>query len=502
MKVAGYIRVSTEEQAKEGYSLDAQREKLINFCKSQNDWELVEVYPEEGKSAKDTNRPELQRLLRDARSGMYDVILVYRLDRLTRSVIDLYDMLQMFEEHSIKFKSATEVYDTTTAMGKLFITIVAALAQWERENLSERVRFGMEELVRKGNWHGGPVPYGYEWTGKTMLIVDEEANILRTLRDTYMSGEGLGSTAKKLNALGLMRRGKKWSSQSVWYTLDNPFYAGKIRYGEKKKNGKYASRKKEQLVDVIWSETNFPTIYTWEEYQEHKARMERKEFYGHSKKREYLFTGVLRCARCGATLIGRPYRNTRVDGTKTENVYNYICSSRSLSKGCDLPLLRQHIAEDLLLKHIKKKKLEESKILDQLKSKTPNRQKNVLEIEKLNKELKNITERRKKWQYMFVENLINVSDFKERKNEEDIKEQLINEKIKELQSETIGVSKENLNRFFELPDLWEVLDDNDKRELTQILFKKIVIECEVKTGRGVAGKGRSLPFYIKELKLN
>jgi len=243
MRVAGYIRVSTEEQAKEGYSLDAQRDKLISFCKSQ-DWTLVEIYVEEGKSAKDMNRPELQRLLSDAKTGQYDVILVYRLDRLTRSVMDLYTLLQTFEEYNVKFKSATEIYDTTTAMGKLFITIVAALAQWERENLSERVRFGMEELVRGGKWPGGPAPYGYVWDGENMHIVPEEARILRELRRLYMSGEGLGSTARALNARGLLRRGNTWSAQSVWYVLDNPFYAGKIRYGEKKKNGKYASTEK------------------------------------------------------------------------------------------------------------------------------------------------------------------------------------------------------------------------------------------------------------------
>lgn len=502
MRVVIYIRVSTEEQAKEGYSLDAQKERLLNFCKSQEGWGIVEVYVEEGRSAKDLNRPELQRLLKDANNGKFDVVLVYRLDRLTRSVLDLYELLQLFEKNSIKFKSATEVYDTTTAMGKLFITIVAALAQWERENLSERVRFGMEQLVREGRWHGGPVPFGYTWTGETMEIVEEEYKTLRELRKIYMSGEGLGSTAKFLNALGLNRRGKPWSAQSVWYTLDNPFYAGKMRYGEKKKNGKYASRKKEQLVNVIWSKTNFPTVYTWEEYQEHKSRMKRKEFYGHSKKREYLFTGVLRCARCGATLIGRPYRNTKADGTKTEHVYNYICSNRSLSKGCNLPLLRQHIAEEMILEYIKDKKLKEEKILEISAKETTHKKDTIVQVEKLNKELKTIADRRKKWQYMFAEDLINLNDFKKRKNEEEEKEKLINEKLEELQAKTFGISKENLKRFFELPDLWQVLDDNDKKELAQIIFEKIVIECEVETGKGVAGKGRALPFYIKELKLN
>lgn len=497
MRVAGYIRVSTDEQVKEGYSLDAQRDKLVSFCKSQ-DWTLSEIYVEEGKSAKDMNRPELQRLLTDAKAGKYDIVLVYRLDRLTRSVMDLYELLQTFEEYNVKFKSVTEVYDTTTAMGKLFITIVAALAQWERENLSERVRFGMEELVRNGKWPGGPVPFGYRWDGRTMHIVEEEARILRELRRIYMSGEGFGSTAKILNSRGLFRRGQPWSAQSVWYVLDNPIYAGKIRYGEKKKNGKYASRKKENLVDVIWADTNFPIIFTWEEYQEHRDRMKRKEFFGYSKKREYWFTGVLRCARCGATLIGRPYTNKKKDGTTSPIVF-YICSSRSLRKGCNLPLLRQSVAEKLIMQYIEKIKLDHSEISAALKANSKTDIQN--EREQLQKELRDIAERRKKWQYMFVEDLISVEDLRERRKEEDEREKIIKERLMELQSQEVGTSKNVMNKLFELPDLWHVLDDTDRREMMQTVFKKIVIDCQVETGAG-AKKGKELPFVIVDVEYN
>ncbi|MFK0524808.1 recombinase family protein [Paenibacillus illinoisensis] len=498
MRVAGYIRVSTEEQAKEGYSLDAQREKLSNFCRSQDGWDLIDIYPEEGKSAKDLNRPELQRLLKDAEDSKFDVILVYRLDRLTRSVSDLYDLLKTFEKNNIMFRSSTEVYDTTTAMGKLFVTIVAAMAQWERENLSERVRFGMEELVRKGNWHGGPVPYGYNWEEKEMLIIDEEFKTLKKLREIYMSGEGLGSTAKQLNALGYLKRGSNWSAQSVWYALDNPFYAGKIRYGEKKKNGKYASRKKEDIVNVIWSETGFPTVYTWDEYLEHKERMKRKEFYGHSKKREYRFTGVLRCARCGATLIGRPYRNKKKDGTPGEPYYNYICSNRSLSKGCDLPLLKQDLVEMLIREYIGKMDFDSTKV-----PVTAAESNYDEEIETLQKELRSISDRRKKWQYMYVEDLISGEDLRERKKEEDNKESIIQERLLTLESSNgDNKQREQIMRVFGLPDVWDVMDDSDKREFMQMIFKEIVVECRVKNGKAASGKGKVLPFYIKSHEFN
>ncbi len=169
MKTAVYVRVSTEEQVKEGYSISAQKERLDAYIKSQG-WELVSYYVDEGVSAKDTNRPELQRMLKNIEEGFIDVVLVYRLDRLTRSVLDLYQLLESFEKNGCHFKSATEVYDTTTAIGRLFITLVAALAQWERENLGERVRMGMTQKVREGEWHGSTPPYGYQLDNGSLVI--------------------------------------------------------------------------------------------------------------------------------------------------------------------------------------------------------------------------------------------------------------------------------------------------------------------------------------------
>src|SRR5690606_18703840 len=137
-----------------------------------------------------------------------------RLDRLTRSVRDLHKLLDTLDSNGVKFKSATELYDTSTAMGKLFITLVAAIAEWELDNLRGRVRFGMEQLVREGKWHGGPVPFGYSWDGETMTIVEDEAVSLREMRRVYMSGEGYGATANILNATGYLRNGKNWSVTS------------------------------------------------------------------------------------------------------------------------------------------------------------------------------------------------------------------------------------------------------------------------------------------------
>lgn len=494
MRIATYLRVSTLEQVEEGYSIEAQQEKLLNYCKSQDNWNIVEEYIEEGESAKDMKRPKLKKLILDAKAGLFDIVLVYRLDRLTRSVMDLYELLEIFEKCNIKFKSATEVYDTTTAMGKLFLTLVAALAQWERENLSERVRFGMEELVRQGKWHGGPVLFGYTWDGTTMHTVEDELQTLKTLRNLYMEGNGFYTIARQLNALGKLRKGFKWSSQSVWFALDNPFYAGKMRYGTKKKNGKYSSRKKEDLVDCIWSDHNFPTIFTWAEYEEHNKRMTNRQFYGHAKLGSYWFSGVIRCARCGSTMTGRPYN------LKNKRMSTYICGGKQNGTGCNMPMLRQELAEKLILDYIKNLKLKterKAKEVSKVKKVVVN---NKNEINELNKELTVVSDRRKKFQYMFAEDMITEIEFKQRRREEDEKEEIIKERLEKLRSETVGTNPTTMNIMFQLPKLWTMMTDKERNIIIQDIFKSVIVDCFDENP--VARKGKMLDFRIQEVNYN
>src|SRR5690625_801831 len=198
MRVALYARVSTREQAQEGYSISAQLKSLKAFSKSQG-WDIVGTYTDGGVSAKDTDRAQLQRMINDIKDGKIDVVLVYRLDRLTRSVLDLYELLDFFDKNDCGFKSATEVYDTTTAMGRLFITIVAALAQWERENLGERVSMGMMEKARQGKYPGGRTAMGYQIVNDKLEVVESEAHIIKTIFNMYINGYSANKIAKHLN---------------------------------------------------------------------------------------------------------------------------------------------------------------------------------------------------------------------------------------------------------------------------------------------------------------
>src|SRR5690606_13381288 len=161
MRCAIYRRVSTDLQAEEGFSLEAQKNRLLAYAESQG-WTVIEDYCDEGYSAKSLDRPEMQRLISDIKKKKFDVVLVYRLDRLVRSVLELHELLQLMERYDVRFKSATEIFDTTSATGRLFITLIATLAQWERETIAERVHLGMAKKAEQGERNGAPAPYGYD----------------------------------------------------------------------------------------------------------------------------------------------------------------------------------------------------------------------------------------------------------------------------------------------------------------------------------------------------
>lgn len=302
--VAIYIRVSTLEQAKEGYSIAAQRERLTAYCVAQG-WTDFKFYVDEGVSAKDTNRPELKHMLADVKSGKINMILVYRLDRFTRSVRDLYNLLEMLEKHKCSFKSATELYDTSSAMGRMFIGLVALLAQWETENLSERVKMALEEKVSGGERVGG-IPYGFDLSEDEKLVKNEKATVVLDMVDRVKKGMSATQLAKYLNKTNSDRI---WYAKGVLRVLRNPALYGATRW-----------------LDKVYENTHIGIIAKEEFMQLRQILDDHSLHHNREVESTYLFQGVLSCPRCNQPLSVNRYLRTRRDGSTYQGAI-YKCQA-------------------------------------------------------------------------------------------------------------------------------------------------------------------------------
>lgn len=349
MRAAVYIRVSTEDQVREGFSIAAQRERLLAYLHSQG-WELSDSYADEGVSAKDLQRPELTRLLDDVRQNKMDVVLVYRLDRLTRSVLDLYQLLQTFDLHGVHFKSCTEVYDTTTAIGRLFITLVAALAQWERENLAERVKMGMGQMVRERKRPGGPPPYGYALQDGQLQIQTDEACHVRLMFERYAQGHSPRRIAEEVNLRGARgKNGAPWSASAVLRLLKNPVYYGALRWNYAH-SAPHLRRQREQ-GDYLLEEAVHPAIIDEPTFQRVQQRMAaRGSRHPRVLGSSFLFSGILYCARCHAEMRGKTTHSKGKGGNHYSHTY-YSCSNKG--KGlCNTAPIREDRLEQALLQKL------------------------------------------------------------------------------------------------------------------------------------------------------
>ncbi|MGG1639916.1 recombinase family protein [Paenibacillus sp. NRS-1782] len=494
MRAGIYIRVSTNMQVEEGFSLDGQRTRLINFAKSQ-DWGIHDFYVDEGKSAKDLKRPDMERMLKDMQEHKFDVVLVYKLDRLTRSVGDLHQLLKEFEKYDVKFKSATEVFDTTTAMGKLFITIVAALAEWERGTISERVRFGIEQMILEGKRPGGILPYGYN---KNEQVIQEEAEIIKEARSLYLSGMGYKSVAMKLNREDKLRRGHEWTSATVSYTLENPYYAGILRLGTKLPGGEYVNHKRDERVKCLYGDGDHEPIFTRLEYEELKAFMTRKSNSGFSRVQTYWFSGVLRCGRCGGSMFGRLSNKRKLSNGEIVRTPYYICSNKHSNKSCDMPMFRQIHVEHLVMQYIKQIKIDHDAINEINASVEKELDNRDDKVEVAKKELKRIQERREKWQYMFVEGLISKDQIRKRIQEEDDSEAKVRKIIGENEGAVSTIPK--MDGLIELEQLWAIMNDEDRKEMIYTTFKKIELNTDETNVKGV--RNRFFDAYLGEVLYN
>ena len=217
-----YTRVSTDNQAeKEFSSCEAQEQKIKSFIASQNDWQAFKVYTDAGFSGATLDRPALQELLADLKKEKIDIVFVYKIDRLTRSPKDFYQLIEFFEQAKIDFISITERFDTSTPAGRLLRNIMLTFSQFERELTSERTKDKMLERAKKGMANGGLTPYGYKRENKKLIPHPKEAEEIKSIFESYLETGSLSKTYNITKSNGIKsRQGKNFSKTTISFIFE------------------------------------------------------------------------------------------------------------------------------------------------------------------------------------------------------------------------------------------------------------------------------------------
>ena len=442
-KAAIYIRVSTDAQREEGYSIDAQKEMLTAYCISKG-IKNYEYYIDGGFSGSNIDRPELSRLISDIKAKKISCVLVYKLDRLSRSQKDtLYLIEDVFNPHGVDFISLNESMDTSTPLGRLMLGILSAFAQLERENIRERTRMGMKERIKSGLWPGGGrIPFGYDYDSqKGILVPNEDAKTVRRIYDLYLEGY---SPRRIAEITGL-----KYERLAI-QILKRKSNAGYIEY-----NGEEFIGKHEPIISL----------------DKYNAAMETMRERSAIRNTEslHLLTGLMVCGRCGAKMRYQKW------GKKG---YKIICYSRDKSKkhlvkdaSCDNELFWDYEIEDIILKdlfsaHLKKSPETKKEGLEKTVLKMLEERK--AELEKKLKKLYNL--------YAEDDNKILLETIDE------IKKNILNteKQIKaEITSNTVQKKLIEAKKTLDtLKDTWELMTLREQKNIILSLIEKIVITPE------------------------
>ncbi len=493
-KCALYVRVSTNIQVEEGESLEEQVKRLENFCKFKG-WKNYRIYREEGWSGKDTKRPEFLRMMRDIHRGEINTVIVKRIDRLSRSIIDFENIYRVFEEKGVDLISLQENFDTSTALGRGVIRIVLVFAQLEREQAAERTTDIMAFRAREGLFNGGYPRLGYDidYENKRLVPNESEIPIVREAFEKYYEFGSLSKTAQYLNLKGyrtkrwiskkgIIHGGRKFTKNSVSRLLRDPIYAGKIRYKGIIYQGKHEAIVDKDLFNAVQSILN-------------ANNMTKTGFREGTDV--FLLKGLVRCGSC------RSMMSPSYSTSKGRKYYYYRCTvdnDRSKNQ-CRIGSVRAGLLEELVVEELKfltKDPRIIAGVVDKATEgqkrevKELNRQKNALmkKLSRIDRQAKNITDvisdegRKGKQLNYLLEKLKELEEESENlKNHiEQIEFEIESKENRIISAEII---QENLRVF---KDVYDQLTPEEKYDLLHLLIKRVTYyeeqeEREIKKGK-------------------
>lgn len=442
MKAAIYIRVSTDAQFEEGYSVEAQKEQLTAYCVSKG-MKNYDYYIDGGWSGSNIERPEMEHLIKDVKDGKISHVIVYKLDRLSRSQKDtLYLIEDLFMPNNVDFVSLTESLDTSTPMGRAMIGILAAFAQLERENIRMRTRMGMNERVKDGYWMGGGrIPYGYDYDkSRGILVPNKDADKVRKIYDLYIKGYSTQSIA---NMLGL-----KYDKLATQILKRKSNY-GVIEYNGVEYKGRHEPIISKEIYDKAMS-----------------AMIDRS--ITRTSSSDYLLTGLVYCGGCGAKMR---YQKWGAKGSKL------VCYSQQKSKSylikdenCNQPKLWSDEVENIVIKRLLGLKEERREMT------TADYNESALELLTCQKE--EIEKKIKRLYNLYSESTDELLLDTINENKEQLCK--INKKLKKEmeQRNILSMRKTIKDTVDNLSAQWDYMTQKEKQTLVRTLVSKVVITGE------------------------
>ncbi|MGV8956583.1 recombinase family protein [Lactococcus lactis] len=460
-KVAIYCRVSTLNQAEDGYSIGEQQDKLNKYCEIMG-WEVIETYTDAGFSGSNIERPAMKQMLKDAANHRFNTILVYKLDRLSRNTSDnLYLIKEVFKKNNIEFVSLNEKIDTSDAMGEFFFTLLAAVAEMERKTITERMvlgRLGRAKAGKPMSYQLPPFGYTRNREQDILEVVPHEAEIIKYIYSKYVSGDSITKICNDLNDKGHIGKNVKWSHSSVKNALTNPIYIAK---------GKFKGEMYEQQHEKIIDEDTFWTVQ--KEITKRQIKESQRTNNPRPFQAKYMLSGLMKCGYCGGsirTITG----NKRLDGSKP---IRYVCDRRNdyrkLMKPdeakCDSGFYRRLDLEQYVINYLADLPTDKVKLKEVLSTNQTKEFDSTLlftEIAALNKKIE-------KENYLFRNDYIDEVELQRNvKNLVDRKKLLENQLQENNNNKII---EQNHNRIIEL------LSSGDIRKMSYEQQKKIVKSC-------------------------
>lgn len=358
-KCALYVRVSTHWQIDKD-SLPVQREDLINYAKYALNIDKYEIFEDAGYSAKNTDRPAFQQMMARLRTGEFSHLVVWKIDRISRNLLDFAEMYAEIKKLGITFVSKNEQFDTSNAMGEAMLKIILVFAELERNMTSERVTAVMLARASNGQWNGGKVPYGYDYDKETgTFSIDEaEASVINMIYDTYERVQSLLAVARTLNEKGILpRSGTPWNPTTISTMLKNPFYTGAYRYNyhdESKSGGNTSNKFLKPKDDWILVQDHHPAIIPAERQErvcailEDNRRSNKRSSKTYVRKNTHIFAGVLYCGYCGSQMQSTVDRE-RADGYRPSI---YACSRKRRFDDCENKYISDVVVAPFVLNYI------------------------------------------------------------------------------------------------------------------------------------------------------